>query len=241
MNTPKEIIAGLLLANGIHFGLGIFFCNAGTALTSAINVGFLIKFGLITTTVLALIVLKEKMTLSKIITILLMLTGSLLISTKGKAIIPQFGDILIIVACLCWSTANVLVRKFLRGSDLSDEIVTLLRPVAGIPLLLAFVVLSPLYPEPIKRVFQVDILEIPFPFLVVGNGFFLALLFLYLNRTLKVASASYLTMMSMITPVIVTVLAVAFLKEEMNWIQIIGGALIISSGISTYYLQIDNQ
>ncbi len=241
MNTPKGIMAGLLLANAIHFGLGIFFCNAGTALTSAINVGFLIKFGLVTTTLLALIVLHEKMTLSKMIAVLIMLIGSFLITTRGNMIAPHSGDSLVILACLCWSTANVLIRKILKGSEISDEIVTFLRPVAGIPLLVFFVLLAPLYPEPIRRVFQVNILEITLPFLVAANGFFLALLFLYLNRTLKVASASYMTMMSMITPVIVTILAVSFLKEEMKWIQIIGAVLIISSGVATHYLQIDEQ
>jgi len=234
-------LAGLLFANAIHFGLGIFFCNAGIALTSAINVGFLIKFGLVTTTLLALIVLHEKMTLSKMMVVLIMLIGSFLISTKGNLIVPQFGDVLIILACLCWSTANVLVRKILKDSTISDEIVTWLRPVAGIPLLVAFVFLAPLYPEPIRKVFEINILEIGFPFLVVANGFFLALLFLYLNRTLKIASASYMTMMSMITPVIVTVLAFAFLKETMEWIQVVGAILIISSGVVTHYLQIDKQ
>jgi len=240
-DIPKGIIAGLLLANAIHFGLGIFFCNAGTALTSAINAGFLVKIGLVTTTLLALIILHEKMTLSKMMAILAMLMGSFFMSTKGNLIVPQFGDVLIILACLCWSTANVLVRKILKNSTVSDEIVTLLRPVAGLPLLVAFVFLAPLYPEPIRKVFEINILEISFPFLVAVNGLFLALMFLYLNRTLKIASASYMTMMSMITPVIVTILAFAFLKETMEWIQVVGAILIISSGVATHYLQIDKQ
>lgn len=239
--TPKIIIVELMLANAIHFGLGIFFCNAGTALTSAINAGFLIKFGLVTTTFLALIVLHEKMTFYKMIAVMGMLAGSFLISTKGKFTVPQIGDLLIILACLCWSTANVLVRKILKNSDISDEIVTLLRPVAGIPLLVAFVFLSPLYPEEIRGVFQINIFQIRFPFLVTASGFFLALLFLYLNKTLKVASASYMTMMSMITPVIVTILAVAFLNEDMVFIQVVGAVLIVSSGVATHYLQIDKQ
>lgn len=240
-NLSKGLTAKLLLANAVHFGLGIFFCNAGTALTSAINAGFLVKFGLVTTTLLAWLVLHEKMTLSKMIAVLTMLIGSFFISTRGNFIVPHVGDILIILACLCWSTANVLVRKILKDSAISDEVVTLLRPVAGIPLLLAFVLISPIYPEPVRNVFYVNIFEVRFPFLVVANGFFLALLFLYLNKTLKVASASYMTMMSMITPVIVTALAVAVLNEEMNWIQIVGAILIISSGVATHYLQIDKQ
>ena len=240
-NLSKGIIAKLLVANAVHFGLGIFFCNAGTALTSAINAGFLVKFGLVTTTLLALFFLHEKMTISKMVAVLTMLVGSYFISTKGNRVVPQPGDALILLACLCWSAANVSIRKILKDSTISDEIVTLLRPVAGIPLLVVFVFLAPLYPEPIKSVFQVDILEMRFPFLVAANGLFLALLFLFLNRTLKVASASYMTMMSMITPIVVSILAVTILKEEMKWIQVVGATLIISSGVATHYLQIDKQ
>ena len=70
---------------------------------------------------------------------------------------------------------------------------------------------------------------------VVGSGVFTALLWIYLNRTLKVASASYMTMMSMMTSVFVAVLALAFLKETMNMSQIVGAVLTISAGVITHY------
>ena len=240
-STPKGIIGRLMLANAVHFGLGIFFCNAGTALTTAINVGFLVKFGVVTTTFLAWIFIKEKITLPKITSVLTMLLGGFLISTKGELIIPHLGDILIILACLCWSTANVMVRKILRDSTVSDEIVSFLRPVAGVPLLVCFVFLSPLYPEPIRKVFEDNIFEIISPFFVAVNGLFLALMFLYLNKTLKVASASYMAMMSMATPVIVSILAMVFLRESIQFVQLVGAFLIISSGAVTHYLQIEKQ
>lgn len=87
-NLSKQILIGLLLANAIHFGLGSFFSNFGTALTSAVNAGFLVKFALVTTTVLAWIFLKEKMTWVKFIAVLIMLFGNFLISTKGQTLIP---------------------------------------------------------------------------------------------------------------------------------------------------------
>jgi drug/metabolite transporter (DMT)-like permease len=61
---------------------------------------------------------------------------------------------------------------------------------------------------------------------------------IFLYRTLKISTASYLTMMSMITPVIVSVLAVIFLDESLIWIQLIGAALIILSGILVYFSDI---
>lgn len=70
------------------------------------------------------------------------------------------------------------------------------------------------------------------------NGFCLAMAWIYLYRTLKVSTASYLTMMSMLTPVIVSVLAVILLDESLIWIQLVGAALIILSGIVVYFSDI---
>ena len=57
----------------------------------------------------------------------------------------------------------------------------------------------------------------------------------YLNRTLKVATASYMTMMSMVTPVLVSLLAIIFLGETLAWVQVAGAGIIISSGVFTYF------
>ena len=58
-------------------------------------------------------------------------------------------------------------------------------------------------------------------------------------RTLKIASASYMTMMSSLTPVLVAILAIVFLKETLVPIQWIGVFLISISGISTQLLKIE--
>jgi len=63
----------------------------------------------------------------------------------------------------------------------------------------------------------------------------------YLNNTLKISSASYMTMMSMITPVIVSLLAIIFLGETLIWIQILGAGLIILSGVVTHFSSIANE
>lgn len=235
-NLPKKILSGLLLANAIHFGLGGFFSNSGVALTSAVNAGFLVKFALVTTTVLAWIFLKEKMTWVKFIAVLVMLFGNFLISTKGQSIIPQTGDLLIIVACICWSVGNILIRNTLKNNNsVGADIVTFLRPVAGIPVLLFFILLAPFYPTTIQSVFNVNFVDFRYLIYVIGNGVFTALLWIYLNRTLKVASASYMTMMSMMTSVFVAFLALVFLRETMNSAQILGAVLTISAGVITHY------
>lgn len=239
VSLPKGLLLGLLAANAIHFGVGGFFVNAGLTLTTAINAGFLGKFALVTTTFLAWLWLKEKMTLSKLIAVVVMFIGSFLITTKGALIIPHIGDLLIIIACTAWSVGNILIRRTLKDNPVSGDTVTFLRPVAGIPVLLGFVALSPLYPQAVRKVFDVNLFNPNYLGYIALSGTLMACSWLFLNRTLKVASASYTTMVSMLTPVILSVLALVFLKETMAPIQVLGALLIILSGVATHYLKVD--
>lgn len=241
LKIPKKVFLGLLLANAIHFGLGGFFSNSGVALTSAVNAGFLVKFALVTTILLAWIFLKEKMTATKAISASIMILGGYLLSTKGQSLIPQIGDILIVLACFAWSIGNILVRKAIKDSNISGDIVSFLRPIAGIPVFLFFIFLSPLYPVQIRNVFTADYLNLSFLPYVLGSGIFTALLWIFLNRTLKVATASYMTMMSMMTSVFVAILAVLFLKEQIAPAQILGGLLTIIAGVVIHYSDIDKK
>lgn len=234
----KKVLMGIIMANAIHFGLGAFFSNSGTALTTAINAGFLTKFALVTTLIMAGIFLQEKMTLEKFLAASVTFVGAYLISTNGHLIVPHVGDILIILACIAWSTANVILRKILSEHPVSGEIVSFLRPISGFPLILLFVLLSPIYPSALQPVFRVDLFNFTYLGYVVVAGIFSALLTLFLNRTLKVATASYMTMMSMMTPVFVTLLALTYLHERMSPIQVLGATLIVISGVMTHYFKV---
>lgn len=234
-----SILIGLLIANAIHYAIGGSLSNAGTALTSTINAGFLVQFSTVTTTFLGWLILKEKLTNSKIIMVVLILIGSFLLITKGQLTTPRIGDVLILFACLSWSTGNILVRKTLKNTSVSGDLVSFLRPIAGLPILLIFISLSTFYPTPIKLMFQQELLNSHFLVYAVLNGTFSALLWIFLNRTLKIASASYMTMMSSLTPVMVTFMAIVFLHEKLTFIQIIGILIIVSSGIVTQLLKVD--
>ena len=143
------------------------------------------------------------------------------------------------MACAAWALGNVLVRKFSKNNPVSGETVAFLRPVAGLPVLFLFLLLSPLYPANLQPVFSVNLLNFEFlPYLLV-SGTTSSLLTIFLNRTLKVASASYMTMMSMMTPVMVTIVAVLLLGESFMAIQAVGALLIILSGVATHYLKVE--
>lgn len=236
----RNVVISLLIANAIHNGLGSFLSNAGISLTSAVNVGFLIQFTTVTTSTLAWLFLKEKMPLSKVITIIIIMIGTFLLITKGQLITPHIGDILILLACLSWSTGNILIKKLLNKNKVDSDLVSFLRPIAGIPVFFGFILFTPLYPKATQAMLQTtNLWNFNFFPYVFFNGLFAVLLWIFLNRTLKIASASYMTMMSSLTPVLVAILAIVFLKESLVPIQWIGVFLISISGIATQLLKIE--
>ncbi len=238
--SPRLLVV-LIAINIIHYGVGGLLSNLGFAMTTAVNSGFLVKFALIATIVFAAIILKEKVTISKILTVIFMFIGIYLITTNGEQIIPQIGDLLVVGAATTWAFANVLVRKVLRGKELSGEVVAWLRPISGLPVIAIVALLSPLLPVKIGEIFSVNLLQLNQLVLIVLGGIFSALLTIFLNRTLKLASVSYMSMMSMLTPVLVSVLAIVFLTETISLIQIAGGIFVIIAGMITHYLKIDQQ
>ena len=238
-SLPRKILLGILLANAIHFGLGGFLSNAGVALTTAINAGFLVQFSTVTTSLLAWIFLREKVTLPRVAMVLLIMFGSFYLTTGGKLIIPHTGDLLILLGCLSWSTANVIIRKVLKNNPVSGDVVSFLRPLAGLPLLLCFILLSPFYPAPVRQIFSYSLFNIVSPLFVVLNGTFTALVWIFLNRTLKVATASYMTIMSSLTPVLVAIMAVVLLRETVDATKILGILLIIAATTITQLIKVD--
>jgi drug/metabolite transporter (DMT)-like permease len=231
----------LFFANGIQAGLGTCLSLIGIALTDAVNAGFLVKLATVTTILFAWIILNEKLTPLKVVTVFVMLTGAYLLTTKGQVLLPRIGDLFILGACFCWSFGNVLVRKFLRSQPVSADATTLQKPISGLPVLLVLIAIFAFLPITSNNLDQmmaccsISISYLPY---ALGSGFSLAMAWLFLNRTLKIATASYMTMMSMVTPVIVGLLAFIFLGETLVWVQLIGAMMIILSGVVIYFSDI---
>ena len=234
----KPLFWKLFLINGIQSGLGTSLSLIGIALTDAINAGFLVKLATVTTIFFAWIILKEPLTLVKILTVFTMLFGAYLLTTQGTMMLPRIGDVFILGACVCWSLGNVLVRKVLQTHSIRIELLTFQKPIAGLPVILALVGFSLVNPaiwgniQPMSPCCTPQIATFPY---AMVNGFCLAMTWTYLNRTLKVATASYMTMMSMVTPVLVSLLAIVFLGETLVWVQVVGAGLIILAGVVTYF------
>ena len=199
-NLSPRILLELVIAGGIHMGIGTTLNYMGIALTSAINAGALVQFGTVTTPVLAWFILKEKFTLVKTVSIIVILLGVFLLVTKGKLVIPHIGDLLLLVACIAWSLGNVLVKKLLKHTSVSGDVAAFFRPVAGFPLLVFFILLTPLYPSPIKAIFFVNYFDFHYLMFVIPCGIFTVICFICLIKTLEIASVSYMSMMWQLLP-----------------------------------------
>ena len=231
----------LYMANGIQAGLGTSLAMLGIALTDAVNAGFLVKFTTVTTIFFAWIFLKERLTFLKVVTVILMLIGVFLLTTQGQALIPRPGDIILIAACVCWSLGSVLVRNFLKDQPLNPDVVTMQKPMASLPVLLVLAGIAMIInTQSGMQSALLSCCETSSTDLIYGllTGVCLAVAWIFIYRTLKVSTASYMTLMSMLTPVIVSVLAIIFLGETLVLIQAIGAGLILISGIVIYFSDI---
>src|SRR6056297_1028655 len=80
------------------FLLGAYILTTfGLEFTTSINYSFITRSNLIFTTILAYFFLKEKMHLEKSLLIIGFFIGIYLVTTKGETIIPQIGDLLILI------------------------------------------------------------------------------------------------------------------------------------------------
>jgi len=235
--SHPDLFWNLFLANTIQAGLGTSLSIIGIALTDAINAGFLVKVATVTTILFAWLILKESMSRFKGFIVIMMLLGAYLLTTGGQRIMPRVGDLFILAACVCWSLGNVLVRKILKTQTVRADVVTIQKPLASLPVFALLIGISLFYPRILGNLSNIlkcctfSMAYIPY---AIVSGVCLAMAWIYLYRTLHMTTASYMTLMSMATPIIVSFLAMVFLDERLIWIQVVGAGIIILSGVATY-------
>lgn len=215
----KLMLIGLFTSSAFVIG------NYGLRLSSSINYSFLIKSSLIFSILLAFILLKENLGKAKIFLMLVFIIGVYLVTTGGEIIIPRIGDLLIIIAAFTLSCATIVQKQLSNKVD--PYIIGWGNRLSGL-LFLFFVAL----------IFKINFYEIIAPRIILTAGFLSAGVVVYLNKTIAVSSVSYATMMSMVVPVLNLVLGLIFLNETMGTVQLLGGVLIILSGIFVHKLKI---
>jgi drug/metabolite transporter (DMT)-like permease len=236
--TPK-ILLWLLFLGALSSGVGAVTTNAGIQLTTAINAGFLLQFDIAITILLAWILLREKLDTAKIITLFAILLGTYLFTTKGQMLTPHVGDIFILIGATSFATASVLTRRVFRHNDVDPDISSLFRPIAALPVLLMAIAGASFYPESLQQSFTLNLLDFRHFFYVLLNSICVVGILIFLNRSLKIASASYTAMLAAAMPILVAILGTVFLQESLLPIQIVGAFLIVSAGFVTHILKVD--
>ncbi len=193
--------------------------------STALNYSLLIRSVTLFTIIFSYFFLKEKITLKKIILVMLIFFGTFLLITKGRSISFSLGDIFVLIEAVLLAFGNSILGKMAtnRMSPNISASASFLVGIFPIALIALFkgVIAIPQMPLLVLAFALVNILIITFRFLAYKN-----------------ATASYVTMMFSLTPVFVSFIAIPFLGETLTSIQIIGGILIILAGIFVEKLKI---
>ncbi|WP_270940301.1 DMT family transporter [Romboutsia lituseburensis] len=197
--------------------------------TSATNSSLIGATNPIVTTMLACIFLKDKITYKNILGILISLFGVILITTNGNISVLfnmkfNIGDILMMVAVLCWATYGVLSKKVL-------EVYSPIK-ITSYAFLTCVIILIPLV-----------ILEKPWIYIpnTTFNGWmsviYMAIFpsvggYLIQQMSIKKIGPTKTSLFINLVPVFSMILAFCILGESISIIKIIAGILIIC-GICT--------
>lgn len=224
-NAPKInwliiVAMGLISTAGVNI-IEVFALKYSTAL----NYSLLIRSVVLFTIIFSYLFLGEKINLKKIILIIFIFCGTFLLITNGQHISFSKGDIFTLIEAILLSLGNNILGK-VATNKMSPRISSSASFLVGfLPIFfIAFFKGAITIPK-------IPILVLLFAIInIIGTSFrFLAY---------KHATASYVTMVYSLTPVIVFLIAVPLLGETITPVQIIGGILIILAGIFTEKLNI---
>lgn len=220
--TQREWI--LLSFGGFSLLSAYLFSTYGLNYTTSINYSFLNRSTLIFTAILAFFLLNERMYRGKMILILGFFLGIYLFATEGKMFIPKVGDILILIGSFFFSLVSIIQKKM--SKNLSPDTITWGITLNGgmFAALIGFILQANFVPQ---NGFS----------LVLIIGLAEGLVLFFMNKTVQITTATYYAMMAMLIPIISSFFGIIFLKESLSPIQIIGGSIIIFSGLLAQYLK----
>lgn len=198
----------------------------GLLYTTAINTGWLIAIMPICIAIAARFYLRETITLSKIGGILLGFIGVFLIISKGRVSLSlfrlgsTFGDFLILISSLTWAAFTVGGRRFLsRFSPLA-----VMTPIILLGSLITFP--FTLLKWEWNLLFQWSS-AVWMSVLFLGI-FCSGLAYLFWYNALEKRDSSVVGMYLYLEPFVTLVGAYFFLNEEVRWITLAGGGLILA-------------
>lgn len=211
----------LLIFSGFAVGLNWIFLFQGYKYTSISNATLSYYFAPIFVTILAPFILKEKLTLSKFLCVLMALVGMFFI--VGVDGINGGSDLIGIAYGLLaagFYASVILMNKFLKGIDSLE--ITIIQLLSATITLLPYV----LYMDSGKSL-NISLNSIPYILIlgIVHTGIAYLLYF----SSLQELKGQTIAVLSYIDPVFAIIISAIILKEHLGILQIIGGVLILGS------------
>ncbi len=214
----------ILSALGVS-GLGLLQAY-GLLYTTAINTGWIIAINPILIALMARFFLGEPITVRKIVGILLGFFGIFLIISKGVISLDlfrfssTFGDFLIILSALAWSTYTVAGRGFISRFP-SLAVVTAI-------LMVGFLMILPLNSLTGEWCKLFDLSVSTWTGILFLGVFCSGLGYLFWYSALQKRDSSVVGMYLYLEPFVTLIGAHFLLKEEIRWITLLGGGMTLA-------------
>ena len=213
----------LLLLSGGAIGLNWIFLFQAYKYTTISNATLSYYFAPVFVMLLSPFILKEKLTLKKILCVACAMLGMMFIVGNSGGVAEGRNDFLGIsygLAAAAFYASVVLMNKFLKNLKSLET--------TYIQLILAAVVLMP-YVFTVEgfNIFRMPVSSIPYILIlgVVHTG----LAYLLYFSSLKELKGQTIAVMSYIDPISAVIISAIFLRERMGLLQIAGGVLILGS------------
>ncbi|WP_160719387.1 DMT family transporter [Bacillus sp. USDA818B3_A] len=215
---PHLIILGIL-------GVFVHQVLQATALLTinASSAGWLISLSPIFTVILSILFLYEKMNMTKIIGMVLAITGVLLVTTtrsgQSLQITINIGLFLMILSTLNWAVYSVLLKSL--KIPYPPLLVTFYMSLIGMALTTPFIIRNSGW-ESITQLTHTDWAHLLFLGIFVSG-----IAYWYWGKALAVLEASKVSMFLYLEPVSTLIAAVLLLQEKVLFISVTGGIIII--------------
>lgn len=218
----------LLIFSGLAVGLNWIFLFQGYKYTSISNATLSYYFAPVFVTILAPFILKEKLTLSKFLCVLMALVGMFCI--VGVDGINGGSDLIGIAYGLLaagFYASVILMNKFLKEID-SIEI-TVIQLISATITLLPYV----LYVEGLGIL---SVSSVSIPYILILGIVHTGIAYLLYFSSFQGLKGQTIAVLSYIDPVFAIIISAVILKEQLGFLQIIGGVLILGSSFLSEFL-----
>lgn len=205
---------------GVFFsGFGILIKLWGLSFTTATNASFIMSLSSLSAAFFAFLWLKEKAPAQFYWVVLTMIAGVYLVTTKGKHLLPQKGDLIIFVLVFLIGFMQVYGKRVLKNlSVLETAFGRSFYGMVFLGLLIPFFA-----PHGFSTIPSFKVLLI-----VLANGITFSGSIIFFYKALQLEGASNSGVFALLVPVITAILGRLTLGEVLNIYQIIGGVIIIA-------------